>query len=120
MRTFPKLGTAAASIAAATVLLAAAPGAKAQDVAAGRKLAVSVCQACHGLNGLAKMPEMPNIAGDDPAYIVRQLQAYKSGDRQNELMSAVAPMLDDQKMADVAAYYGGLQVQVGGESAPPR
>ena len=84
----------------------------AQDAAAGRKIATSVCQSCHGLDGLAKMPEMPNIAGDDATYIVNQLQAYKSGTRQNELMSAVAPMLDDTKMADVAAYYSSLKVTV--------
>ncbi len=58
------------------------------------------------------MPEMPNIAGDDATYITRQLEAYKSGERKNELMSAVAPMLDEKKMADVAAYYAGIQVQV--------
>ena len=46
---------------------------------------------------------MPNIAGDGAPYIVRQLDAYCSGARQNELMSAVAPMLSDAKMTDVAA-----------------
>ena len=92
-----------------SALLTSAP---AQDAAAGHKIATSVCQTCHGLNGIAKMPEMPNIAGDGAAYIVNQLQAYKSGARQNELMSAVAPMLDDAKMADVAAYYSSLKVTV--------
>lgn len=96
----------------AGALLATPATALAQDAAAGRKVASSICQSCHGLDGLAKMPEMPNIAGDDATYIVRQLEAYRSGARQNELMSAVAPMLDDAKMADVAAYYSGLQVTV--------
>lgn len=89
-----------------------AASALAQDAAAGRKIVTGVCQSCHGLDGLAKMPEMPNIAGDDATYIVHQLQAYKSGARQNEMMSAVAPMLDDTKMADVAAYYSSLHVTV--------
>ena len=96
----------------ALVLGALAAPAMAQDAAAGRKIASGACQSCHGLDGLAKMPEMPNIAGDDAAYITRQLEAYKSGERKNELMSAVAPMLDAKKMADVAAYYSGIQVEI--------
>lgn len=90
--------------------LAQDAGAPAGDAAAGRKIVSGVCQSCHGLDGLAKMPEMPNIAGSDAGYLVRQLQAYRSGERQNEMMSAVAPMLDDQKMTDVAAYYSSLKV----------
>lgn len=90
----------------------------AQDAAAGRKIVAGICQSCHGFDGLAKMPEMPNIAGDDASYIVRQLEAYRSGARQNELMSAVAPMLDDAKMANVAAYYSSLKVTVAPPSGP--
>ena len=80
------------------------------DPTAGRRIAAGICQACHGLNGLAKMPEMPTIAGSDASYMVRQLQAYRAGERNNESMSAVAPMLDDRKMADVAAYYAAIKV----------
>lgn len=85
-------------------------GAVTGDVAGGRKIAAGVCQACHGLNGLPKMPEMPTIAGADAGYLLKQLAAYKSGERQNEMMAAVAPMLDDKKMADVAAYYAAVKV----------
>lgn len=89
---------------------ALAQEAPAGNPAAGRKIASSICQTCHGMNGLAKMPEMPTIAGADPVYILHQLEAYRSGARKNESMSAVAPMLDDRKMADVAAYYGTVKV----------
>lgn len=114
MKAAQRLGAALLASSAAL----AAPAALAQDdatptgnVAAGRKLAARVCQSCHGLDGIAKMPEMPNIAGSDATYLYHQLQAYRSGARQNELMSAVAPMLDDQKMADAAAYYSGIEVK---------
>jgi cytochrome c553 len=88
-----------------------APG----DVVAGRKIAAAVCQSCHGLNGLPQMPEMPTIAGSDATYLVKQLEAYRSGARENEMMSAVAPMLDDRKMADAAAYYAAIKL----EATPP-
>lgn len=116
MRTFIAVGRSLVASAffavPALAQSASAPaGAPAGDPVAGRKLAAGVCQACHGLNGLAKMPEMPTIAGSDATYILRQLQAYRGGERQNEMMSAVAPMLDDQKMADVAAYYANIKVE---------
>jgi cytochrome c553 len=96
-------------------VLAQDAAAPAGDPAAGRKIAAGICQSCHGMNGIAQMPDMPTIAGGDATYLLRQLEAYRSGERKNEMMSAVAPMLDDRKMADVAAYYASMQVT----SAPP-
>jgi cytochrome c553 len=46
------------------------------------------------------------IAGQNPAYIVKALEAYKSGARNHPSMRAVARSLSDQDMADVAMYYG--------------
>lgn len=102
--------TKAATIAAAFVLCAGNAGA--QDVAAGRKVAAQTCQACHGMDGIAKLPEAANLAGQDDAYLLRQLQAFKSGDRKNESMQVVAEAMDDKQMADVAAYYKAIQIEV--------
>jgi cytochrome c553 len=52
-----------------------------------------MCQACHGLDGLSKTPDAPNIAGQTEPYLVVQLQAFKSGERKNDAMSVVAPSL---------------------------
>jgi cytochrome c553 len=103
----------AALIAGALVISPAlAQGGAAPDgnPVAGRKIAAGICQSCHGMNGIAQQPEMPTIAGSDATYLVRQLEAYRTGERKNEMMSAVAPMLDDQKMADAAAYYASIRV----------
>ena len=104
------LGFGCAPLALLLVHAAAAQDAPAGDPVAGRKTATGVCQACHGLNGLPQMPEMPTIAGADAGYVLKQLQAYKAGERQNEMMAAVAPMLNDKQMADVAAYYAAVKV----------
>ena len=58
-------------------------------MAAGKKKA-RLCAVCHGLDGLSKNPEAPNLAGDDAGYIVKQLKAFQSGARQNEQMSIMA------------------------------
>ena len=81
------------------------------DVKAGRAKAL-MCQACHGLDGLSKVPDAPNIAGQTEPYIVAQLQAYKSGARKNDAMSVVAPSLSDTDIEDLAAYFSAIEINV--------
>ena len=81
------------------------------DVKAGRAKAL-MCQACHGLDGLSKVPDAPNIAGQTEPYIVAQLQAYKAGARKNEAMSVVAPSLSDTDIEDLAAYFSAIEISV--------
>ncbi|MGB3865370.1 MAG: cytochrome c [Xanthobacteraceae bacterium] len=86
--------------------------ANAGDVAAGRAKAM-MCQACHGLDGLAKTPDAPNIAGQVEPYLVAQLQAFKTGARKSEAMSVVAPGLSDDDIDNLAAYYAAIEINVG-------
>jgi cytochrome c553 len=113
-------GGAIALLAAALALGAPAlgqPAAATQDDApagdplAGRKLARS-CAACHGINGIANTPDAANLAGQSSNYIVRQLLAFRSGERKNDTMSIMAASLTDAQIADVAAYFGQIQIQV--------
>jgi cytochrome c553 len=71
-----------------------------------------MCQACHGLDGLSKTPDAPNIAGQTEPYLVTQLQAYKTGLRKNDAMSVVAPSLSDQDIEDLAAYFSAIEIQI--------
>jgi len=83
--------------------------APAGDAAAGAKKN-SMCIGCHGIAGYkTAFPEVysvPRIGGQHPAYLVKALQAYKSGDRNHPSMKGIAATLSDQDMADLAAYYG--------------
>ncbi|PYG27168.1 c-type cytochrome [Pelagimonas varians] len=93
------------------------------DRANGRKVARQ-CSTCHGIDGLAKLPIAPHIGGEPQAYLVHQLTAFRDGDRYHEMMSVVASGLDDQSIADVAAWYAGhhpsagLKAGVDPENAP--
>jgi cytochrome c553 len=79
------------------------------DAAQGAKKN-AMCVGCHGIEGYkTAFPEVysvPRIGGQHPAYIVKALQAYKSGDRSHPSMKGIAATLSDQDMADLAAYYG--------------
>ncbi|MBN3766920.1 cytochrome c [Burkholderia sp. Ac-20365] len=82
--------------------------ANAADVAKGRAKAIQ-CQACHGMDGIAKIPEAPNLAGQNEDYLVKALKDFKSGVRQNDMMSVVAKPLSDEDIANLAAFYHSLK-----------
>jgi cytochrome c553 len=92
---------------AAAGLMAAAP-AHAQDAAEGAKKA-AMCIGCHGIHGYqASFPEIhkvPMISGQNAAYLVAALTAYKKGERRHPTMRGIAASLSDKDMADLAAYY---------------
>ncbi|MSP06398.1 MAG: cytochrome c [Candidatus Fonsibacter sp.] len=81
----------------------------------GKKIS-SQCVACHGDNGISVIEEAPNLAGQKDLYIWNQLRDYKSGKRQNEIMTIIAKNLTDDEMKDVAAYYGQFKITV----VPPK
>jgi cytochrome c553 len=83
----------------------------AQDVAAGRRKAIA-CQNCHGMDGIAKLPDAPHLAGQPVPFLVRSLRAYRSGERRNEVMSIAAKSLTDEDIRDLAAYYAAIQIEV--------
>lgn len=78
------------------------------DAAAGKEK-TRMCTGCHGIAGYkAAFPEVysvPKLGGQHAAYIVKALQAYKSGERGNPTMKAIADGLSDKDMADLGAYY---------------
>ena len=91
--------------------LAARDGYAAGDVAAGRQKAL-MCQTCHGLDGKAKIPEAPSLAGQNAIYLTKALNDCRSGARKNDMMSLVAPTLKDKDVEDLAAYYSAIEVTV--------
>src|SRR5258708_40005308 len=112
MIAFSRTAVLAVQLVAPVCVLAATSGvSQAGDVKAGRARAM-MCQACHGLDGLSKTPDAPNIASQIQPYLVAQLQAYKSGARKNDAMSLVAPSLSDTDIEDLAAYFSAIEINV--------
>ncbi len=104
--------TAAVFLAAAvTATLGLPRDAVGQDVAAGRRKAIA-CQGCHGLDGIAKLPDAPNLANQPAAYLTLALRAYRSGERRNEVMTIAAKPLSDEDIRDLSAYYAAIQIEV--------
>ena len=91
-------------------------------IAAGEQLATTKgeatgqsCIDCHGADGNAPIdPSYPKIGGQFADYLSHALQAYRSGDRENALMASQARVLDDQQIADLAAYFGSRETELTG------
>ncbi len=80
---------------------------KSGNVDKGKQLAAG-CAGCHGPEGISPTPMYPHLAGQNAAYAYKQLRDYKDGTRANAIMGALVAGLDDQSMADIAAYYAEL------------
>ena len=76
---------------------------------AGNVLAVQVCAACHRVNGQSQSPMVPNLAGQQKAYIVNQLQDYRDRTRSNkyavQFMWGRAGSLTDKQIQELADYF---------------
>ena len=82
------------------------------DPEAGKKISAT-CAACHGIDGHSVNAEWPKLAGQHEAYIVKQLQDYKSGKRVNALMAGIAPGLSDEDMRNLSAYFSTQKIKYG-------
>ena len=76
----------------------------ATNASAGKAVAAN-CATCHGANGVSTSPAIPNLAGQHPDYIASSLRDYKSKDRDNGIMNAMAAGLSDADIENVSAYY---------------
>ncbi len=80
----------------------------------GAKLfAEKTCTACHGKDGKTPlMPDYPKIAGQNKAYIERQMTDIKSGARANgnaAAMQGVMTIVTDEDIKDLAEYVSKLK-----------
>ena len=88
--------------------LAAPTAATAQGDAEAGAAKAAVCAACHGADGKALQPTYPNLGGQHPSYIAKQLANYRDGERVNALMTGQAANLSDEDILDLAAHFGAM------------
>ena len=66
------------------------------------------CAACHGVDGIARDVEVPNLAGQHDRYLFNQLQAFRSGKRTHKEMRYMSRQLTDEEMTAVSQYYSNM------------
>jgi cytochrome c553 len=99
----------------AAIAFAASPESpgKPLDAAKAQPIASSVCAACHGVDGNSPIPTNPNLAGQHPEYLYKQLGDYKAGRRKNPIMMGIVANLSDEDMRNLAAYFAQQKPRAG-------
>ena len=82
------------------------------DAKLGKEKVKAICQTCHGLDGIAKIPEAANLAGQTKEYLTKSLMDFKSGSRKNEIMSVIIEQINKDDIANLAAYYSSIKIKV--------
>ena len=100
--------------------LAVLPAHAADDIEAKAQ----ACAACHGENGVPTDPKtIPIIWGQQQSYLVKQLHDYRSGDRDDPIMSPIAKQLAQEDLRKIAAYFSAkswpAQTAAAATASPP-
>ena len=103
-----------ALFALATTILTLASACSAHAVDAPQRL--GLCASCHGRHGVATMPAIPNLAGQNLDYLRSALQQYLTGARDVPAMRTAAGMLNARELDDVLAWYAAQRAP---ENAAP-
>lgn len=88
------------------------PALRAAAVEAGRK-ASFFCANCHGEQGLGRTPDVPNLAGQNPAYLLEQIRKFGSGERKDAFMQGLIKVLKDEERLQIALFYAQNPVPPG-------
>lgn len=83
------------------------------DLAKGEASFSGVCAACHGADGNSAAPENPKLAGQHPQYLIKQLQEFKSGKRNNAIMKGFASILSDDDMVNISYWLASKPAKPG-------
>jgi cytochrome c553 len=97
--------------------LLANPSTHASATEAGRKVS-SFCANCHGVDGNSKLPDVPNLAAQDPVYLLSQVRKFYTGERKDQWMEPVIKLLSESERLNIVVYYAGQQVTPA-SSVPP-
>ena len=103
----PRLNAKGAMLALRAVLMAACACAPA-FAAPGQNEFLSGCIPCHGLDGIGRDAEVPNLAGQNEAYLFNQLRAFHQGRRVHKEMLYMSRKMTEQDMRALAAYFASL------------
>jgi len=69
-----------------------------------------ICKYCHGEDGNSKKSSIPNLAGQNPVYLLRQIEMFATGQRDNRTMNEISRVLSLQDKVNIALFYSSQQV----------
>jgi len=80
------------------------PSALRQAREAGR-VASRFCVNCHGANGVSNLPDVPNLAGQNPDYLLEQTRKFGAGKRRDPFMQGLIKALQEEEKIQISLFY---------------
>lgn len=75
------------------------------------ELAAGACAGCHSIDGNALNPEIPSLAGQPAEYLIKAMKDYRDGHRNDPLMADAVRKIQDESIANLAAYYAAQKLE---------
>lgn len=79
-------------------------------IKSGKKVA-SFCANCHGESGNSSRPDVPNLAGQNPAYLLEQVKKFADGRRRNDFMQGMIKAMNDEEKVNAVTYFSSQEVK---------
>ncbi len=90
---------------------------RAAALEAGRERA-AFCFFCHGEDGNSRRPHIPKLAGQNPVYLLDQIEKFADGRRKTSYMQVLARRFSDEDKVNLVVYFSSLPVKpAGGDPA---
>jgi cytochrome c553 len=70
-----------------------------------------LCKYCHGIDGNSKKDTIPNLAAQNPEYLIRQFELFARGERTNKTMNELAKMLGSEDKVNIALFFSTQEVK---------
>ena len=86
------------------------PAHKAAAITAGADRSL-LCSNCHGKDGNSVQPGVPNLASQNPAYLLQQIDRFATGKRKNFVMNALAASFTMDDKVNLAIYYSSMKLK---------
>lgn len=78
---------------------------------------IMLCAHCHGEDGNSLRPEIPNLAAQNPSYLIEQVEKFADGRRKNFVMQTLAANFTLEDKVNLAVYFSNQKVKP--ETADP-
>ena len=87
-----------------------APELKEQAIRKGKERAV-LCSQCHGADGNSVKPDVPNLAQQNPGYLLQQIEKFANGTRKNYVMNVLSKNFTREDKVNLALFYANMQLK---------
>jgi cytochrome c553 len=70
-----------------------------------------LCGYCHGKDGNSVKPDIPNLAGQNTEYLLKQFQLFATGERKSYVMQQLARSLNNEEKTNMTLYFSSQTVR---------